>query len=219
MIRRVFQSSALAPVRRCFFQRATWGRLPHDLPLLGTSLRPFHSTYFCAQPSKSQKRKKRTRSQRKPDSELHLQDQVENKTSKRSGRPGSIRKKASKEEEHSLDVTAGSDQTALPSSTNQALGRREIPTKKRETVIGSNILSLATLWTEASSPASRQPMVQESWTRLTSAARQKIDLIDLKDSDQDSDEETRGDDDDDESYFADSDNDSEEDEKLEDYSK
>jgi hypothetical protein len=60
-------------------------------------------------------------------------------------------------------------------------------------------------------------MVQESWTNLTSAARQKIDLIDLNDSDQDSDEETRGDDDDDESYFADSDDDSEEDEKLADY--
>jgi hypothetical protein len=218
MIRHVFQSISLAPVRRCFFQRATSGRLPNDLPLLGTSLRPFHSTDSCALPSnRSQKRKKRTKSRRKPDSELHLQEQVEKKTSKRSGRSGRSRKKASKEE-HSLDFTAGWDQTVLPSYTDQALGRLEIPTKKREAVIGSNILSLATLWTEASSPASRQPMVQESWTCLTSAARQKIDLIDLNDSDQDSDEETRGDDDDDdESYFADSDDDSEEDKKWEDY--
>jgi hypothetical protein len=204
MMRHVFQSIALAPARRCFFQRATSGRLPNYLPLLGPSLRSFHSTDFCAQPARLQKRKKRTHSRHKPESELHLQEQAEKKTSKRSGR--------------SLDFPADWDQTVLPPSyTDQALGRLEIPTKKREAVIGSNIVSLATLWTEASSPASRQPMVQESWTNLTSAARQKIDLIDLNDSDQDSDEETRGDDDDDESYFADSDDDSEEDEKLADY--
>lgn len=197
MIRRVFQSTALAPVRCWFFQRAAVGRPPNDLPLLGTSLRPFHSTDFCAQPSRPHKRKKRTQSRRKPDSELHLQEQGGNKTTSRFGRSGSF-KKAS-EEEHSLAFTAGWDQ---PAYTDQALGHLEIPTKKREAVIGSNILSLATLWTEASSPASRQQMVQESWTSLASAARQKIDLIDFNDSDQDSDKVTRGDDD--ESYFADS---------------
>jgi hypothetical protein len=210
MIRHVFQSTALAQVRRCFFQRAMSGRLPNYLPPLGISLRPFHSTYFCAKPSGSQRRKRRTQSRRKPDSELHLQEQVEKKTTTRSGRSGRSRKKAS-EEEHSLDFTAGSDQPALPSYTD------EIPSKKREAVIGSNILSLATLWTEASSPASHQPMVQESWTSLTNAASQKIDLIDFNDSNQDLDEESQGDDDDDQSYFADSHDDSEEDKKSEDY--